>query len=780
MSGTPFEMHVPSATDGSSGGASTPASGGCHHLALLEALDVGVVVQDQGLRIVYANAKATALLGITAHEITSRTTVDERWDVVTPEGTPVPDDAHPGPRALRSGRPVQGVVLGVRRGDAAERVWILVSAVPQCAADGTVERVIISFSDVSIAQRTLRAHEVTYQAVFSSMTEGLVIHNVDGSIRAANASAERVLGLTVEQMTGRHPMDPSWRLVLPDGSPAGQEHIPSEITARTRAPAKALLGVHRPSGELAWLHVQATPLQEPGEEHMSGVLATFADITAERNALAAFEASATQLQRVLDAVPGVVYQYEHRPNREGRITFAAGRIEELTGLAAARVRQDPQLLFGLLDAANADAIWRGIDAAVDARVPFEHVLPFRHPQDELRWARIHGVPQETPAGVLYTGVILDATREQIMSDALRRSQRREAMGDMAGGIAHNFNNMLAVILPNVQLARELATGDLVQHLGDAERAAVSARDLVKRMLALGRAESRDDAQVDLVPIVREALHICRQTFDRGITVRDDIQVHEAWVRASASNMQQVVLNLLLNARDALAGTTAPTLSVWLALHPTQRAVSLTVSDTGAGMSAETMQRIGEPFFTTKAPGHGTGLGLASAFHTITEAGGTWRVRSEPGQGTTFEVDLPLERRALERRVTPHVSTPGSLHGTVLVVDDEPMVRDVLARQMKHAGLHAETADGAERALAMLRDGAVADLALILLDLSMPGLSGEQALPLLQAAAPGTPIIALSGHVPDSLQLPGVATVLQKPIGQRELVDAVRQAIGASR
>lgn len=778
MSGSFAAHDSPLSPDGD--GTPTPADGGpgCHHLALLEALDVGVVVQDRDLRIAYANAKATSLLGITTHEITSRTTVDARWDVVAPDGTPVPDDAHPGPRALRTGRAVQGVVLGVRRGDATERVWILVSAVPQCAADGSVERVIISFSDVSIAQRTLRAHEAIYFAVFRSMTEGLVIHNVDGSIRAANASAERVLGLTVEQMTGRHPMDPSWRLTLPDGTPAGSEDIPSEITTRSGTPSRAQLGVHRPNGDLAWLDVHASPLHEPGMDTMTGVLATFADVTAERNALEALKANREQLERVFDAIPGVVYQYAHRPNREGRLTFAAGRIQEISGLPAADVRRNPQLLFSLIDASHVDAVWNTIDRAVAAMQPFEQVMPFNTAQGEARWGRVYGVPQETTDGVLYTGVILDATREQMMADALRRSQRREALGDMAGGIAHNFNNMLAVILPNVQLARELARDardmDVAQHLADAERAALSASDLVTRMLALGRAESRDDAQVDLVPIVREALHICRQTFDRAIAIADDLAVREAFVRASASSMQQVVLNLLLNARDAMLGTLGPTLAVRVAMSGPST-VSLTVSDTGAGMSSDTLRRIGEPFFTTKAPGRGTGLGLASAFHTITDAGGNWRVQSEVGRGTTFTIELPLAGTVAAPVVTPVDVSRAGLHGTVLVIDDEPMVRTVLARQLSHAGMHAEVADGADSALTMLARG-IPGLVLMLLDLSMPGVSGEQALPLLRAAAPNVPVIALSGHIPESLALPGVAAVLQKPLGQRDLVEAVRRAV----
>lgn len=744
--------------------------------ALLDALDVGVVVQGHDLRILYANAKATQLLGITPAEITGRTTDDARWDVVDRDGRPVRDESHPGVHAARTGEPVTDVLLGVRREQGTERIWIMVSAVPQRASDGTVARVVVTFSDVSTAQRSLRANEANYFAVFRAMSEGLVIYNPDGTVRAANGAAERLLGIRADEIIGHHiaASADTWVLKLATGAPASLEHLPVEITRRSRVPSRSLLGVQRPAGDFVWLDVQATPMREGGDEEMTGILVTFADVTSERLASQALEANRARLEQVLDAVPGIVYQYVHRPDRAGTITFAAGRIHEMTGLETELVRAQPQFLFSLIDEQVIDQVWGAIDTAVAALAAFERVLPFRTTGGEQRWARVYGVPQETPNGLLYTGVILDATREQFMADALQRSQRREAMGDMAGGIAHNFNNMLAVILPNVQLARAQVTGEAAALLADAERAAASAGDLVKRMLALGRAESRD-VQVDLVPIVREALHICRQTFDRRITIHEEITASTAHVRGNASTMQQVVLNFLLNARDALTGAAAPNLTVRLSTVAVQRVV-LTIADSGAGMSEATLRRIGEPFFTTKEPGYGTGLGLASAFHSIAEAGGTWRVASTPGQGTTFKIELPLVAAASPREGEPAPASSDRLQGTVLIIDDEPMVRTVLARQLRHAGMDPVTVDGAEAALAMLRDGHLARPSLMLLDLSMPGLSGDRALPLLREAAPGVPVIALSGHVPESMELPGVAAILQKPMGQRELVEAVRRAL----
>ncbi|QJR37345.1 PAS domain-containing hybrid sensor histidine kinase/response regulator [Gemmatimonas groenlandica] len=744
----------------------------------LRALDVGVVVQARDLSIVYANPKATEMLGIAAAEMTSRTTDDARWDVIEATGDPVAPDEHPGPRALRSGEPVRGVILGVRRDDRPERAWIQVSAIPERSDNGVVERVVITLSDVSDAHREYREQDAVYKSVFRSMSEGLVLHAPDGSIRAANAAAERVLGLTVDQMSGRAATDPRWQLVTTDGVAADATVIPSEIARRTGQPAgETILGVSRASGALAWVAVRADPMFDPGDVALRGIVATFTDITAERETTLALEASRAQIQRVLDAVPGVVYQFLRPTEGPDRMPFLAGRIREVLGVDPQVAAANPMLLPTLLGQSEQAALFANIDAYVAKQEIFDHVLSVTLPDRGLRWLRVHGIPERTDEGVLYTGVILDVTEEHRMAEALRRRQRREAMGDMAAGIAHNFNNMLAVILPNVEMARDDASPETRASLSDAARAASSAADLVRRMLALGRAEpTAADASVDLAAITREAVHMCRQTFDRGITIVDDIALPVAFVRSSASELQQVVLNLCLNARDAMLGGDRCRLFVRLEADGAD-AVSLTVRDSGHGMSRDTLQRLGEPFFSTKGPGRGTGLGLASAFHSIADAGGTWRVESTLGDGTAFFVRLPLVAPQTNESSASSPSQYVFPDGVVLLIDDEPMVRTAVSRQLTRGGVRVEVAESAEVALDWLREVRTEPVLAVILDLSMPGLSGAQALPQIRSSLPRVPVIVLSGHVSDAQELVGAAMVLQKPISGRELLDALQSVIG---
>lgn len=745
----------------------------------LDMMDVAVVVQNADHRIVYANEKATTLLGVSAEEITDRLVDDERWDVIDVDGKRVEEQGHPGVRAGRTGEPVHGRILGVRRGATSDRVWIMASAIPCFDEDGRVSEVVVTFSDIDEAQRGSREREATFRAVFGSIAEGIVVHSPDGTIRAANNAAERVLGLSIEQMSGRAATDPRWRLMKPDGSAVNEGDIPSEIARATGdAVPGRILGVHRPSGEVAWLSVRADPLREPGDASLRGVVATFSDVTEQRMTELALEASRAQVQRVLDTVPGLVYQYLHSRTGPARLSLVGGRVDALLGSFADAVRADPDTLFDLLGEEERTNLFARVEVAVRHAAPFEHEVSLVTADGELRWVRIQGTPEVTPEGMLYTGVVLDVTQTRRMADALRQTQRREAMGALAAGIAHNFNNMLAVIVPNIELAKEESSDAVRPMLADAERAAISAVGLVRRMLQLGRADQGAGVTVDFVPLVRETLQFCRQTFDRGIDIRTDIRVKRALVRGDASALQQVVLNLCINARDALLGSAQPLLEISLAAEGDDT-VAMVVRDTGHGMSEDTLRRLGEPFFTTKTPGKGTGLGLATALQTISEAGGQWRVDSSPGQGTTFVVKLPVGERSGSSVPPPSALPRRADAAAILIIDDEVLVVTAIQRQLERAGFAVRTALDAAVGLELLRADRGREIRAIILDLSMPGRSGADLLPALKGVAPEVPVVVLSGHANPDVPLPLASAVLQKPIRTAQLVKALQKEIRSS-
>lgn len=747
---------------------------------VLKALDVAVVVQEPpDGRITYANDKATSLLGLTTTEILGRTADDERWNVIDAAGQPVTGDGHPGIRAMRTKEPIRGVVLGVHRGTA-ERMWISASAIPELMPDGSVRRVIVSFTDVTKQQQRIQEQGAIYRTVFASMTEGLAIHAKDGSILAVNHAAEKALGLTEEQMAGRAATDPRWSLVREDGAAVTAGDIPSEralATGETAGPT--ILGVRRPSGGQTWLSVRADPLRDLADGSLIGAIATFTDVSQARDMQNALEASRAQSQRILEAIPGVVYQYAVDANGEGTLTIVGGRTDEVLGISDDPTHIDYDRLLSLLGEPEQSEFRRAVITAVMGERPFLHTARAELPGLGTRWLRVVGAPEVTRNGLLYTGVIVDVTAEQKMAEALRLTQRREAMAQMSAGIAHNFNNMLEVILPNVEMARERAEGPEREMLDDAERAAHRAADLVKRMLEIGRSDlAKEDETCDLVPIVREGLHLTRRTLDPSIQLLESVRIAAAPVRGRASTLQQVLLNLIFNARDAVRDVASP--EIWVELDADgEHGVLLTVRDNGHGIPQSVFRRLGEPFFTTKPIGEGTGLGLASVIRAVEEAGGSWDVTSSEAKGAAFALRFPLQtapEASAPDREPPHAAVLG---GTVMIIDDEELVRDVLGRQVTMAGFVPLPFSGAEQALRALESAPPRDLRCILLDLSMPGMSGARALPVLHQASPGTPIIVVSGHSIGEHGLGTAAAVLQKPLGFRDLRETLLRVVRKS-
>lgn len=756
--------------------------------AVLALMDVGVIVQDATSRVLYANRAALDLLGFAAEELVGRRASDGILNVVRPDGTPLAPSERPGATARTTGVAQHDVLVGVDRATSGDRVWLLLTAVPRPGPGGGPDGVIVTLRDVSASRREYVAAERLHQAVIRAMSEGVVVHGPDGSIRMANPGAEAILGLSEAQMAGRSPLDPDWRLVLPNGSPLPLDGIPSEITRATGEPRRdVMLGVHRPGGERAWLSVNTDPIRGDHPSEDLGVVATFTDVTLQHETQLQLERSRAHLRHVLDAIPGVAYQYRVRDDGREDLMFVSARATDLLGIPAEDLQAGGADVWRYVHREDAAGIRASMAAAASAGTLWEGDLRIRRPDGGWRWLRARAVPERVEDGLVWTGVAVDTTEAHELEERLRVVQRHEAMGDLAAGVAHNFNNMLAAIVPNLELAAAHADPALRRHVEDARLAAQSAAELVRQLLALGRDEAAEHSAevVDLVEVAREALGICRKTFDRAIAIGDRIEPGVAPVPGRRSHLQQVVLNLLLNARDALAGCASPRIEIELRAEPAPGPAggagvfALRVRDTGHGMDAETLGRLGEPFFTTKAPGQGTGLGLATAYRTARGLGGTLECVSRPGAGTTFTLRLPAAREAPPRGRTAAVAAAPPLTGSVVIVDDEPLVRAVLAHIARSAGLEPVEFEAAPEALAHVERAAASDgppPRAVLLDLSLPGMPGARALEVFRQRWPELPVLVLSGHVPPGTNLDGARRVLQKPVGVATLVQALREAL----
>jgi signal transduction histidine kinase len=375
---------------------------------------------------------------------------------------------------------------------------------------------------------------------------------------------------------------------------------------------------------------------------------------------------------------------------------------------------------------------------------------------------------------------------------LQQAQKLEAVGQLTAGIAHNFNNLLQANLGSINLAMMKSPAEVQEYLQDADAAAMRGAELVRQLMLFARAEVKAPhfQTVDLGIIIGNTVSLCRKTIDRHIELQVDIAPDLPLVRVDASQLEQVLLNLYLNARDALeeAERLAPCIrtAARVALGARQGEgregdyVCIEVSDNGTGMDAQTRERLFEPFFTTKEVGKGTGLGLATAYGILQRHQGWIECRSQEGQGTTFSLFLPAGER-LEPAPAAAVAEgqailPGGTE-TLLVIDDEELVRRSTARLFVSLGYRVLEAEDGLRGLDTF-DRHREEIALVVLDLSMPGLSGRSVLRQLKARVPRLKVIVFTGYAAGAEEFAGLAQVVEKPFSVRRLAQIARQILDA--
>jgi PAS domain S-box-containing protein len=409
------------------------------------------------------------------------------------------------------------------------------------------------------------------------------------------------------------------------------------------------------------------------------------------------------------------------------------------------------------------------------------------------------VRDETNKVIGVLGVFWDITDQRNLEAQLRQAHKMEAVGQLAGGIAHDFNNLLTGILGNLSLALADLPTTHPSHelLANAEVAALRAAELTRQMLGFSRRTPLLPRPVDLNACIDETVRLLRRTFDPRLSVLTRCP-RDLWpVRADPGQMSQVLMNLCLNARDAMpegGQLVLETANVTLDAMQLARSldgrpgdyVRLRVSDTGCGMTAEVRERIFEPFFTTKEPGKGTGLGLAMVFGIIKVHSGWIDCRSENGQGTTFEIFLPRLMSVPIVEIPVVVAPPPAPNGgheTILLADDEDVVNRLGQAILERQGYRVfNAADGAE-AVAIYRQRP-SEIDLVILDLAMPRLSGPETLKELRKLNPAVQVLISSGYSSEedmrAVEREGVVGFVAKPYRPAELARQVRLALDRSR
>ncbi|HEX8064939.1 MAG TPA: PAS domain S-box protein [Thermoleophilaceae bacterium] len=401
-----------------------------------------------------------------------------------------------------------------------------------------------------------------------------------------------------------------------------------------------------------------------------------------------------------------------------------------------------------------------------------------------------------------TALVVDATerrraqraREQL-EERLQQAQRLESVGQLAGGIAHDFNNLLAVILNYAHFVRQQLPGEspLAEDVDEIRRAAERASELTRQLLIFSRRDPAMPQVLDLNDLVADMERLLRRTIGEHLELRTSSGEGLCCVKADASQLEQVVLNLVVNARDAMphggtieiearvAGPAAPDRPAHL---PEGDYVVLAVRDEGVGMEPGVAARAFEPFFTTKRKGAGTGLGLATVYGTVTQAGGEATIESEPGAGTTVRVWLPRVHGRPDPLPEPdRVEELDGTGATILVVEDEDAVRSLTRRILVSSGFECLDAAGGDDAM-RLYDEHRDRIDLLLTDVVMPGMSGKELAQRIGAGPAGLPVVFMSGYTDDAVlrrSLPEQRPpLLHKPFTADSLLRSVREALAARR
>lgn len=525
-----------------------------------------------------------------------------------------------------------------------------------------------------------------------------------------------------------------------------------------------------------------------------------AEIVERKRAEAASRESEERYRQLLAAVTSYTYSVELRNGVPISTKHSLGCLTA-TGYAPEEYASDPSLWFSMIHPDDRATISEHLATVLadNDTPPVEHRII--HKDGTVRWVRGTMVRHHDEAGVFdrYDGLVEDITQRKLAEESLRKkdeqlreAQKLEAVGHLAGGIAHEFNNLLQVIGGYARCAREGLSPkesryqDLQQVLKAADRAAT----LTRQLLGFSRRGVLQPATVDPNQVVASLAQVMRSTIGEHISLEVALGADVGSIDADPGEFQQALLNLCLNARDAMpSGGTLVLKTDTVMLNEASwdahfqitpgRHVVLSVMDTGCGMSAEIQRRIFEPFFTTKEVGKGTGLGLAMVYGTVQQHRGAIHVYSEPGKGTTFKVYWPMTGKNSTDEHTEEPQPPPGGSGTILVAEDDPFVRDLAVHILKNGGYSVLAASDGEEAIRLFEENRFA-ISLLLLDAMMPKLSGHEVYRQIKKEQPEIKVIFASGYDPETnrsgLILQQRLRLIEKPFDAGTLLRAVREVL----
>jgi PAS domain S-box-containing protein len=511
----------------------------------------------------------------------------------------------------------------------------------------------------------------------------------------------------------------------------------------------------------------------------------FRDVTERKRVEEALKSSEEKYRLLVENANDAIFILQ-----DGVMKFHNSRTLELFGYSAGELVSFPfPKLIHPEDRDFVEGIYKG--RMEGKEVPDTYSFRIVDKSGETHWVQINSVTILWGGKPAALGFMRDITLEKRLEAQLQHAQKMESIGTLAGGIAHDFNNILGGILGYASFMKNKMTEDhaFYGYVDTIESGAMRASELTSQLLAFARGGRFNIKPINLNRTVEETLAIINRTFDKSISIETRLQDDLPTVEADAGQLQQVLLNLCVNARDAMpAGGTltieskAETITGDFAEAPVDAEpgpyVVLTVSDTGVGMDSETAQRVFEPFFSTKEEGKGTGLGLSMAYGVVKNHGGFLRVEGDLGKGATFRIYLPASGKP-ELKETPVTDAPIGGDELILVVDDEKAIRDLAVEMLDSFGYRVIAVEDGVEAVEVFKAHAD-DIDLVVLDMVMPKMGGRETFLKLREISPAVKVILSTGYSQvgraQEILDEGVRGFIQKPYRINTLLSTVRNVL----
>lgn len=665
--------------------------------------------------------------------------------------------------------------------------WISDRAFPVRNAEGVIYRIAGVATDITErknADHVLRESVLRFQRYFELGLVGLAITSPSRGWVEVNDAACRILGYSREELLQRRWSDLTHPDDLSRDESQFQRIMSGEIDEYTID--KRYI---RKDGAIVYTTL-AVKCVRTDSGAVNYFLALIQDITERKLAEAALAESEKQIRMITNNIPALISYIDNNL----RYRFVNSMYGNLFGMPAeAIIGKSVEELIG--DESFARVKPYAERALAGERVTFENQIT--NPSGQTHYFIITYVPDAAPDGTvhgIYT-LVTDITQLKLTQEALRKSedqlrqsQKMEAIGQLAGGVAHDFNNQLSVILgfANI-LSEQIENSRLRRYAENICVAAKRSADLTQKLLVFARKGQAQMVSVDLHKILTETIDMLERSVDKRISIEQTLEAESTILTGNASQLQNALLNLGINARDAMAGGGTLTFAtenvaldaefcacIYDEIEP-GKYLKLTVGDTGCGMTEDVKRHLFEPFFTTKPVGKGTGLGLASVYGTVKQHSGALNVSSEVGRGTRFVLYFPIANSPahVPARSTPETRAHTSLR--ILIVDDEEILRAMLAYALSDSGHNViEAGDGNEAM--KLYEAQWAEIDLVILDMVMPGLSGHETFLKLKEINPAIKAVLSTGfslnNEVQAMLDDGVMDFLQKPFEIKQLQQTI--------